>query len=485
MSVFSSIIEGVVPIEDLKSEREKAEKTVYINSGYIETDTCIFSNSFERFSQKCGLDVNKLTENLPYITVTGYYQSTLIQKFTNLMDYFLMGKSKAADDTTTATKSSASEAATFIGDIFRGLRTASGWEDLLNPIAANAHGIDGDKFIEKVPYVLMLSLMNTQKFATFKLPISGEFELMGSDSGYGWGQPIQLNPQIQANSVGGAIGSTVGLGGILRSLGVFLSPVFTAGQGTGENPSMTINIDLINDRADKAETNTNFLKSLTVKNMWMQYGIWQLPGALYDVVVGKPGGGKYLRAQFMCTANFKVTPKGAFRKCDGIDFPVPEAYNFVATFKSLLPNNLNTHLFAKYDSAFNNRKGLETTVFGRAADAVALRGAQARLTDAEAEKAKAEDDLTKARQNQEAITNEITKLKNDLAQEKSKNDSNPSPDTQTKIDTIEARITAAQGRSSEAETAVETARQRATEATTEVESIRQRIQRYTTNVDRH
>lgn len=70
---------------------------------------------------------------------------------------------------------------------------------------------------------------------------------------------------------------------------------------------ISVNFGLYNDTIDHAINNFLFVNTICPSNMFLQYGVWQLPPSVYDV---KIDGG---RRWFMCSGSTSCKYKGVLR----------------------------------------------------------------------------------------------------------------------------------------------------------------------------
>tara|TARA_E500000318_G_scaffold13655_3_gene13244 strand:- start:27727 stop:29583 length:1857 start_codon:yes stop_codon:yes gene_type:complete len=154
-------------------------------------------------------------------------------------------------------------------------------------------------------------------------------------------------------------------------------PKFTA--PTEGHAEFETTFTLFNYNMDAVKKNVRFINSIIAGAWWTQVGFVQQASNLYDIKV--PGRFRY----FFCSADIKVDQVGKVRKLNDkqindvlsvlekpnavdenegqmplnpeiIQF-IPDTYRITMTFKSLMPNNLNSYLNFVY--ARNPQKGLQ------------------------------------------------------------------------------------------------------------------------------
>ncbi len=124
-------------------------------------------------------------------------------------------------------------------------------------------------------------------------------------------------------------------------------------------------MDLFNDTDEHALNNFIFVNTICPSNMFLQYGIWQLPPSVYDIKI--EGG----RRWFMCKGSMTCSAKGVMRNpprsfMDALNghrnkslfksdiqeafiknriVKIPDVYSLNMQFESCLPDNFNHILF--------------------------------------------------------------------------------------------------------------------------------------------
>ncbi len=298
----------------------------------------ITSESFKHFVNSAGI-----RPQFGKIRIKSYYQTTLMQSMFNLIGAFNSGVHMAMDKYGKADEGALKSFSQDVQDVITGITQTGAFRGISEKLLAGINAPAGDdQAIYGLPYVLMKALFATEAGSTLELPfpVVGTNPLMMSDSSYGWGQGDHTySPFGHSSAIVGAV---------LKTLAINITPTFAPGKGGGETSKLTLTFDLINDTLQKFEAHKAFTQGIVSQNMWIQYGLVQGPGALYDIKVGDYMG------YFMCTGNIQVTPKGTWRK-HGIN-DIPDIFGVTMTFSSLLPNNYNTWLWGK--------KGFESRYYG-------------------------------------------------------------------------------------------------------------------------
>ena len=302
-------------------------------------------------------------ENVPTMQIRAYYPNTVLNEI-----FSLLGKMELPTDLKSFKETSIEQFFNDASDILKGLARPNASFGVAQKIANGLNlGLTGpragDAAIIQVPYALYYRLVTTKTNAAYEIPCQIPSGFFDSDGNYGWGGGDDIVDFFNA-------------GGFLKRItGIFhltMMPFFTPGNG-GETETLNVKIDLINDSQAAAEANYRFIQTLILNNKWLQYGITQMPGSLYDVKI--PGGQRF----FMCTGNFKVSYKGVLRsvgELGGSNFlpyttetRIPDAYSLDLTFKNLLPSNLNNYLFGIAKGGFELKgSGEEPGVFSQIAE---------------------------------------------------------------------------------------------------------------------
>ena len=174
---------------------------------------------------------------------------------------------------------------------------------------------------------------------------------------------------------------------LIGSVDIMTTATWDSNGSTGINgttgfDAINFNFSLFNRKATDVYRNLKFIHTLIPEALWMQSGIFQIPGTVYDVEI--PGRTRF----YWCTAEFKCEYQGKTRyftayKLDDL-YPsrytfkakatnstnaedsniaknatkqpirdlnlIPDAYKVSVTLNSLLPNNLNTYLYGLFES---------------------------------------------------------------------------------------------------------------------------------------
>ena len=298
---------------------------------FINNDDGIKTTSAKKYSD--------FLKSVPSIKIRGYYPNTALNEIFSLfgkMDISLEDLISFKTDAITKFFENAC-------NIVKGLARPNSTDGMAKNIIEKAVGKLGlgengeDYSVYSLPYALYYALVSQTNNAIYEIPCNIPSGFFDSNGNYGWDQGDDQN--------------IFNAGGFLKKIvGMFhftTMPFFVPGTG-GEGETINVKFDLINDTEKSALANYTFMQTLMLNNKWMQYGITQLPGSVYDVKIA--GGQRY----FMCTGDFKVSTKGVMRslgklvgefKPYGTETKIPDVYSFDLTFKSLLPNNLNNYLF--------------------------------------------------------------------------------------------------------------------------------------------
>ncbi len=215
------------------------------------------------------------------------------------------------------------------------------------------------------------------------------------------------NSNVYIKSNAGTWGYTTLMGGfssmledLIGSVDILNSATWSAQGNTGINgttgyDAITFDFSLFNRTADDVYKNIKFIHTLIPEALWIQNGLFQIPGTVYDVEI--PGRTRL----YWCTGEFKCEYQGKTRYFTnynvknllkhsqlqnfapivvknengipvGVTDPnnnkygnatkyiggrnirdlnlIPDAYKLTCTLNSLLPNNLNTYLYGLFES---------------------------------------------------------------------------------------------------------------------------------------
>ena len=300
----------------------------------------------------------KCLAEIPSIQIKGYFQKTLMTEFSNIFTWLQEGftggkeavdKGIVGEIVTSALKDFEKEALEIIRAL--GANDGAGITRLAENIIS---GLDKDiEFNNKVkdgnysaglirlPYIMAIKLLGTTPNAVYQLPYAPGKEslLFETDSSYGYSNGYSGNGIFQGKDDNPALKFLFG------TMKIKLTPYFnpySKGEETGR--TFTISFDLYNDCKRNAENNLRFILTLIGNNMWVQHGIVQGPGSLYDVNI--PG----VQRLYMCTCNIKVAGKGITRNYMymGRLILLPDVYNVTLEFKSLISNNFNSFIYDIY-----------------------------------------------------------------------------------------------------------------------------------------
>ena len=218
--------------------------------------------------------------------------------------------------------------------------------------------VDAEKAVLAIPNFLYTQLIGGTVRGKYKIPLSTQDTYWNARGSSGW-EARTLQQQFFSNFGASFIKKIPGVG----QFDIAGRPRFISANETHDEFTTEFNLFNYNDIAIKA--NMKFIHSFIAGAWWTQTGILQSSSNLYDVEV--PGRFRYL----FCTADIKVDQVGKIRKlpqkvigslkdalgkknsiriADNFDINeayismVPDTYRVTVTFKSLLPNNLNTYL---------------------------------------------------------------------------------------------------------------------------------------------
>lgn len=297
-------------------------------------------------------NLSTLINALPKVKVHSYFITTpLLESLYNVYSWFDAGKKDGE-----ALAKSGEKLGDVFKNFFNGITSEDGIKDiiptLIDGIITDKNLNQNDIAIKSLPEILYYRLYTTEHNNTYNIPCLLESDYYSSDGNYGWGKGNEYSGEpILAKIIKNANVTSF----LSRSLGLSIMPMFNTAGGGAPGNSVIISFDLVNETLDQAKANTEFIRSLVLSNKWIQVGMGQLPGNLYDVSI--PGTGQ---RWFMCTADIRVQHKGALRHLRPESGPlpgtpenetdkcrIPDAYNVRITFESLLPDNVNQMLIAK------------------------------------------------------------------------------------------------------------------------------------------
>ena len=377
--IDTGFLSGILP----GSEKESILRNAINTASQIKTDAVYypFSDTFKDFVFNTYYGINqqhsKFFENIPTVTVRAYIPETILGLFVNVLGD--IGKNlKEGIKNVTGSEGKNNEQSIKQGifekmksillavgiklegnflEFERGISTPGGYQTFVNDMIAGLrcpggefHGTH-DNLIIHLPYILYYKILKAQTNNIYEFPaIVNSIFKSGS---YGWSNGHQFNLGAEQSGV---------LSFLANSIGTTVTPVFDPRHNGSDEPvGFTINLDLINDNINHARNNYNLVQSLVLYNMWVQYGLVQGPGSLYDVKIA--GGQRFL----MCTGNISVTNKGILRKIPSSqasgwlpwkeETRIPDVYSVNIEFKSLLPNNLNNYMISVYSGNYMNTPG--------------------------------------------------------------------------------------------------------------------------------
>ena len=266
------------------------------------------------------------------------------------------------------------------------IKSESWWNDLISFLgtwfSGNApqfyssqeeEGTPEDKKITlavKAVYCLYYRMIGATTTNRYVIPYSGQ-EIFNTNGTDGWPGGISHGNIGSGNSsfVGTLLNFALG-----SNFKIVTEPIWQGSSG-GEGGGITVTFSLYNDTKEHAINNFIFVNTICPSNLFLQYGIWQLPPSVYDVKI--EGG----RRWYMCKGSMQCTYKGVMRDLpmdlikilmekhankniqnwkDYINskeskvLKIPDVYELTLTFNSLLPDNFNQFLFqyiGNYDIA--------------------------------------------------------------------------------------------------------------------------------------
>lgn len=316
-------------------------------------------------------NADNILKALPKIKINSYFITTpLLEAASNIYNWFDSGKKDGI-----AAAESAEGLTDKFKEFFTGLTSGNNWkkipETLLDGINDTISSKD-DVILKGLPEVLYYRLYTTTHNNTYILPCLLESDYYSSVGSYGW-----ASSGMTSNDPFGIVkrieNSPFEL--FTRALGTNLMPMFNTSNGGAKGGNVTITFTLLNETYSRAVANTRLIRSLVLCNKWIQAGLSQLPGNLYDVSLLGTG-----QRWFMCTADIKVKHLGALRRLrSNQSLPgapkkekdkcrIPDGYSVTITFESLLPDNLNQLLLAKdaNNKLFMNKPSVYTTLIENA-----------------------------------------------------------------------------------------------------------------------
>lgn len=229
-----------------------------------------------------------------------------------------------------------------------------------------------------IPFFLYYKIQSYVTTNIYELPckIEQAFDLDGAQ---GWKGAGEITPEN--NFLGKMLKNIPGIGNTLTDMfkNVRINYMSSWDPASGQGvtfPVLNVKFSLFNDTLESALINYVFINTIAPGNMWVQDGLIQHSGSVYDVKV--EGHSR----MFMCTGQVKVNFKGALR--DPSDYfleqlirrhlnpnaedqadsilenrliKIPDVYEVELVFKSMFPSNFNNYMFQfvynkKMDTAY-------------------------------------------------------------------------------------------------------------------------------------
>lgn len=224
---------------------------------------------------------------------------------------------------------------------------------------------DAEKAVLAIPNFMYSQLIGGTVRGKYRIPFSPQETYWNARGSSGW-ESRTLAQQFVGGTVSNFIKKIPGAG----QFDIAGRPRFISPNETHDEFTSTFHLFNYNDTAIKA--NMKFIHSFISGAWWTQIGIIQTSSNLYDVEV--PGRFRYL----FCSADVKIEQVGKIRRLpskiiedlksrivsleggplrsnlglgkekyklnDAYISMVPDTYRVTVTYKSLLPNNLNTYL---------------------------------------------------------------------------------------------------------------------------------------------
>lgn len=316
--------------------------------------------SFEALSS-----MRTMLNQIPYVVIKEYFfkntASTMISLIQKLMKKTPEQNVNPAPDTDKSSQGAVSAKSTGNG--------------LMAKIKDTFEKITMEDQVINIPYVLYCGLRKKMYGNTYVFPyvVTSSTVINESSNQEEWnGKENFILNGIQ--ELGSHIGDWMGtLTGSMASGSKKLFPAPTWDGPKDSNIEFQFDLMLINDHIIRARNNYMCVNTIINNNRNMQKAILDFPGALYELWL--PTGQRHL----MCTASFKLYPLGLNRKTptgfftggdkSGGNFSIgtstgngakiknphkdeveviPDGYKLQCSFKSCLPNNLNSSIFQYY-----------------------------------------------------------------------------------------------------------------------------------------
>lgn len=332
-----------------------------------------------QFGTNGDVSLETILGNLPAIQIREYVQDTRLQLFTGLLNNLIEGVNSgevaASGSNGVSLRDRVNSTLKELGGIVKGVGTeicsVSFWKNLISATkTVMSHGLtnvynseDTDvKLILHLVYCLYYRMMDSKTTNIYTLPCNAEQQLTSS-GGDGWGGHGGIkNFSTSGESAFGKIFNAL----FSHNVKIITQPIWEGNTNTsGESVSVTVK--LFNDTSASALNNFVFVNTIIPQNMWLQYGIFQLPPSVYDIKID--GGQRF----FMCSGSFSCRNMGVLRNPPesfikslintygnnqiGITekvsdyfiknrlIKIPDVYEISLNFNSLLPSNFNQYLY--------------------------------------------------------------------------------------------------------------------------------------------
>ena len=224
------------------------------------------------------------------------------------------------------------------------------------------------KYVLTFPYTLWYLMQSSRTNNIYEIPcLTDNKELYNANGQAGWNTPAGFSLVGMLPGGGGNGFAGKAINALLGNVNVSFMPWWNAKEGNATPfTDVKIKIDLYNDTLKSAIQNFIFINTLIPNAKWIQYNIFQHSSSIYDI---KIDGYKRLYA---CSGSFNVKYGGILRdptqkffkdlkkyiNNDAMDvenfillleknklIKIPDVYKVEMSFKSLLPDNFNNHIY--------------------------------------------------------------------------------------------------------------------------------------------
>lgn len=325
-------------------------------------------------------DLQTLLNEIPAIQIREYTQDTKLDVLWGVVNSFIKGFKTGsgeleADTFKQTEKLTRPQLAYFGGRLSKTLKTNKWWYEFLKEagswvktqfLATAGFKLTNDQeqlLVIEAVYCLYYRMLGATTTNRYILPYNGT-EIYNTDGKSGWPTAGTHDVTSSKNSILTKMLS-FGLGNNLK---IVTQPIWGGNGGT--TTQITVQLDLFNDTYEHAMHNFLFVNTICPSNLFLQYGIWQLPPSVYDIKI--EGG----RRWFMCKGSMTCTAKGVMRnpprefvkdlfkkyrntklfpKEQGMTetfinngiIKIPDVYSLNMQFESCLPDNFN-HIMFQY-----------------------------------------------------------------------------------------------------------------------------------------